>query len=124
MPRSKWLDPKRIAHGIRWRLARLRAEQRVAKRRELERKGDLFRQAVLEHYGVENVDDLDPTRRMWADFTLSSVERGVAAVEMMGGEPAFRGKRVLDVGCAQGGFVVAASRLMISGYWPDLRPKS
>jgi SAM-dependent methyltransferase len=27
---------------------------------------------------------------------------------MMGGPPAFRGKRVLDVGCAQGGFVVAA----------------
>jgi 2-polyprenyl-3-methyl-5-hydroxy-6-metoxy-1,4-benzoquinol methylase len=110
MPRSKWLDPKRIAHGIRWRLARLQAEKRAAKRPVLEAKGDLFRQAVLEHYGVDSVDDLDPTRRMWADFTLSSVERGISAVEMMGGEAAFKGKRVLDVGCAQGGFVVAASR--------------
>jgi 2-polyprenyl-3-methyl-5-hydroxy-6-metoxy-1,4-benzoquinol methylase len=65
---------------------------------------------VLEHYGVNSLDELDPTRRMWADFTLSSVERGMAAVAMIGGEAAFRGKRVLDVGCAQGGFVVAASR--------------
>lgn len=82
----------------------------MAKRPVIEPTGDQFCRAVFEHYGIESLDDLDPTRRMWADFTLSSVERGVAAVEMMGGEAAFKGKRVLDVGCAQGGFVVAASR--------------
>jgi len=80
------------------------------KRPVLEPSGDQFRQAVLEHYGVQDLDHLDPTRRMWADFTLGSVERGATAVEMMGGATAFKGKRVLDVGCAQGGFAVAAAR--------------
>ena len=45
---------------------------------------------------------------MWAEFTLTSAERGWQAVERMGGPKAFRGRRVLDVGCAYGGFLVAA----------------
>ncbi|MGH8957310.1 MAG: class I SAM-dependent methyltransferase [Acidimicrobiia bacterium] len=109
MPRSKYLDPKRMIHGVRWRMARRKAA-RAPKPARLEPTGDQFRRAVFEHYGVDNLDDLDPTHRMWADFTLSSVDRGTAAVAMMGGEAAVGGKRVLDVGCAQGGFVVAASR--------------
>lgn len=108
--RNKWLDPRRIAHGVRWRVDRLRNDRRLAKRPVLEPTGNRFRTAVLAHYGVEGPDDLEPTRRMWADFTLGSVGRGVTAVEMMGGKEAFKGKRVLDVGCAQGGFVVAAAR--------------
>lgn len=89
-------------------MARRKAD-RAQKPARLEPTGDQFQRAVFEHYGVDSLDDLDPTHRMWADFTLSSVDRGTAAVAMMGGEAAFRGKRVLDVGCAQGGFVVAAS---------------
>ena len=99
-----------MLHGLRWRWARLKAERQALKPTRLEATGDQFRRAVLDHYGVDSLDELDPTRRMWADFTLSSVDRGMAAVAMMGGEAAFQGKRVLDVGCAQGGFVIAASR--------------
>ena len=99
-----------MVHGVRWRLAKLKGERRVQQPTRLEPNGNLFRRAVLDHYGVDGLDELDATRRMWADFTLSSVDRGMAAVAMMGGEAAFRGKRVLDVGCAQGGFVIAASR--------------
>ena len=99
-----------MIHGVRWRLARRKAERGAPKAIRLEPTGDQFRRAVLKHYGVGNLDELDATRRMWADFTLSSVDRGMAAVAMMGGAAAVRGKRVLDVGCAQGGFVVAASR--------------
>jgi len=46
---------------------------------------------------------------MWLDFSLSSVERGRYAVAAMGGRSVFRAARVLDVGCAYGGFLVAAS---------------
>jgi 2-polyprenyl-3-methyl-5-hydroxy-6-metoxy-1,4-benzoquinol methylase len=99
-----------MIHGVRWRLARLKAERQTPKPIRLEPTGDRFRRAVLDHYGVASLDDLDPTRRMWADFTLSSPQRGADAVAMMGGAQAFAGKRVLDVGCAQGGFVVAAAK--------------
>ena len=108
MVRSKWLNPKRIAHGIRWRWARFQQARHRPRPQVLEPTGDRFRASVLDHYGVRSIDELDPTRRMWADFTLSSPQRGADAVAMMGGPAAFRGKRVLDVGCAQGGFVVAA----------------
>ena len=55
---------------------------------------------------TDRVDD--PTVQMWIDFTLSSVERGRQAVASMGGIEAFAGRKVLDVGCAYGGFLVAA----------------
>jgi 2-polyprenyl-3-methyl-5-hydroxy-6-metoxy-1,4-benzoquinol methylase len=99
-----------MVHGVRWRLARMRANRREPKPIRLEPTGDRFRQAVLNHYGVDSLDDLDATHRMWADFTLSSPQRGADAMAMMGGAQAFAGKRVLDVGCAQGGFVVVAAR--------------
>jgi SAM-dependent methyltransferase len=47
---------------------------------------------------------------MWIDFTLTSVERGRQAVQTMGGSAAFAGRAVLDVGCAYGGFLVAAAK--------------
>ena len=47
---------------------------------------------------------------MWADFTLTAVDRGFHAVNALGGQHAFKGKRVLDVGCGYGGFLVAAAR--------------
>lgn len=50
-----------------------------------------------------------PTVQMWLDFALSSAERGRAAVGLLGGRQAVKGKRVLDVGCAYGGFLVAAA---------------
>jgi SAM-dependent methyltransferase len=65
---------------------------------------------VLEYYGVTDTADLPATQRMWADFTLSAAERGFTAVGMLGGSYAVRGKRVLDVGCGYGGFLVAAGR--------------
>lgn len=110
MARSKWIDPKRIAHGVSWRYQRWRGERRLRPSIDLSANGSSFRESVLAHYGVTDVDELDATRRMWADFTLGSVDRGALAVQRMGGPRAFAGKSVLDVGCAQGGFVVAASR--------------
>ena len=46
---------------------------------------------------------------MWAEFTLTSAERGWRAIELLGGARGFRGKRVLDVGAAYGGFLAAAA---------------
>ncbi|MBK5268939.1 MAG: class I SAM-dependent methyltransferase [Acidimicrobiia bacterium] len=107
--RSKWLQPARIAHGLKWR-----TEAFLASRRHPDPQGpplpsgNSFQVAVLESFGVADIDELDPTQRMWAEFTLTSVERGWHAIESMGGPKAFRGKRVLDVGSAYGGFLVAA----------------
>jgi 2-polyprenyl-3-methyl-5-hydroxy-6-metoxy-1,4-benzoquinol methylase len=71
--------------------------------------GNSFQSKVLSSYEVEDIVDLDPTRQMWAEFTLTSAERGWRAIEMLGGPRNFRGKRVLDVGAAYGGFLVAAA---------------
>ena len=107
--RSKWLDPARIAHGVKWR-----TEALLARRRPPEATNPptpvtkTFETAVLASFGVTDIQELDPTNKMWAEFTLSSVQRGWQAVERMGGAKAFRGRRVLDVGCAYGGFLVAA----------------
>ena len=46
---------------------------------------------------------------MWLDFALSSVARGRQVVATMGGRPVFGGRRVIDIGCAYGGFLVAAA---------------
>ena len=68
-----------------------------------------FQTTVLASYAVDDIKKLDPTKQMWAEFTLTSAERGWRAIEMLGGPGGFRGKRVLDVGAAYGGFLVAAS---------------
>ena len=107
--RSKWLDPARMAHGVKWRTADFLAKRRPAEPTSsptpLTRSFDA---AVLDSFGVKEITELDPTAKMWAEFTLTSVERGWRAVERLGGPRAFRGRRVLDVGCAYGGFLVAA----------------
>ena len=71
--------------------------------------GNSFQTSVLATYEVEDIVDLDPTRQMWAEFTLTSAERGWRAIEMLGGPMGFRGKSVLDVGAAYGGFLAAAA---------------
>jgi len=70
--------------------------------------GETFKAAALQRYKVDTDRVEDPTVQMWIDFTLSSVERGRQAVASMGGMEAFAGRKVLDVGCAYGGFMVAA----------------
>ena len=108
--RSKWLDPARITHGLRWRSEALRARlgPPVPSGAPVAH-GNSFQSKVLSSYEVEDIVDLDPTRQMWAEFTLTSAERGWRAIEMLGGPRGFRGKRVLDVGSAYGGFLVAAA---------------
>ncbi|MGQ0847994.1 MAG: class I SAM-dependent methyltransferase [Actinomycetota bacterium] len=71
--------------------------------------GDSFRRAVLHRYGVVTDKVDDPIVQMWLDFSLSSVERGRYAVSAMGGPRVFRNRGVMDVGCAYGGFLVAAA---------------
>ena len=70
--------------------------------------GDTFKAAALARLRVDTDRVDDPTVQMWIDFSLSSVERGRQAVASMGGIEAFAGRNVLDVGCAFGGFLVAA----------------
>ena len=70
--------------------------------------GDTFRAAALRRLKVDTDRVDDPTLQMWLDFSLSSVERGRHAVASMGGIEVFAGRKVLDVGCAYGGFLVAA----------------
>ncbi len=43
---------------------------------------------------------------------------------MMGGPNAFAGKRVLDVGCAKGGIVVAASKAGRARWWASMSTRS
>jgi 2-polyprenyl-3-methyl-5-hydroxy-6-metoxy-1,4-benzoquinol methylase len=68
-----------------------------------------FRQAILDRYGISSDKVDDPTVQMWVDFSLSSVDRGRQAVAAMGGRSSFARRQVLDVGCAYGGFLVAAA---------------
>jgi len=107
--RSKWLDPARIAHGLRWRSEALRARLERVPTSAPVAQGHTFQTTVLASYAVEDIKELDPTKQMWAEFTLTSAERGWRAIEMLGGPRSFRGKRVLDVGSAYGGFLVAAA---------------
>ena len=65
---------------------------------------------MLAHYGVDDSSRLPDPQKMWADFTLTAAERGFNAVGMLGGAFSLKGKRVLDVGCGYGGFLVAAGR--------------
>lgn len=83
--------------------------RKVVRRLRRRPQGDRFEAAALGRYGVETRTVDDPTVQMWIDFTLGSVERGRQAVTAMGGRPAFGGRSVLDVGCAYGGFLVAAT---------------
>ena len=83
--------------------------RKLARHRRRVSPGSSFQAAALRRYGVASPQVDDPTVQMWLDFTLSSVERGRAAVAAMGGTAAFSGRRVLDVGCAYGGFLVAAA---------------
>jgi 2-polyprenyl-3-methyl-5-hydroxy-6-metoxy-1,4-benzoquinol methylase len=70
--------------------------------------GNTFKAAALRRLNVDTDRVDDPTLQMWLDFSLSSVERGRHAVASMGGIAVFAGRKVLDVGCAYGGFLVAA----------------
>ena len=68
-----------------------------------------FRAEIYRRYGVSSPEEItDPTVRMWLDFSLNSVDRGRDAVRRMGGRSVFKDRDVLDVGCAYGGFLVAA----------------
>ena len=84
--------------------------RRLGFRRPPPASGSAFSDAVYLRYGLEpGAPAPSETVQMWLDFSLSSVDRGRYAVTAMGGSSVFRGARVLDVGCAYGGFLVAAS---------------
>lgn len=96
---------RRIGAGVDWRIRA--AYRRLRSRRSV---SSTFRSEILRRYGVESAEELsDPTVRMWLDFALSTVERGREAVRRMGGHGTFSKREVLDVGCAYGGFLVAAN---------------
>lgn len=98
------LTPRRVAAGLAWRGKRLRHRLLPPPA-----PGASFREGVLARFGVGSASEVsDPTVGMWLEFALSSLERGRQAVWRMGGTGAFFRRRVLDVGCAYGGFLVAA----------------
>lgn len=82
--------------------------RRVLRRLRRRPPGETFKAAALKRYNVDSEQVDDPTLQMWIDFTLSSVDRGRQAVAALGGPSAFRSRSVLDVGCAYGGFLIAA----------------
>ena len=82
---------------------------RIRRRRIRNAPGVSFQNAVLADFGVDDFDQIrNPTRRMHAEFQLSSILRGRNTVRSISELTTFTGKRVLDVGCAYGGFLVAA----------------
>ncbi|MDH3398063.1 MAG: hypothetical protein OEM81_09560, partial [Acidimicrobiia bacterium] len=84
--------------------------RRLGFRRPSPASGKEFADAVYVRYGLQAGDNApNETVQMWLDFALSSVERGRSAVAAMGGRSVFGAARVLDVGCAYGGFLVAAA---------------
>lgn len=85
------------------------ALRKLGLRKPRQAPGSAFTEAIRGRFGLgPDEDPVDDTERMWFDFSLSSVDRGRYVVTAMGGPAAFRGKHVLDVGCAYGGFLVAA----------------
>src|ERR1700730_1067049 len=60
--------------------------------------------------GVRDWSALDPTRRMWFDYALSTNVRGNALVDVLELGGPMRGRRYLDIGCGFGGCLVAAAR--------------
>lgn len=84
--------------------------RRLGFRRPPPASGRAFSDAVYLRYGLQPGEPVpNETVQMWLDFSLTSVDRGRYAVAALGGPSLFRGARVLDVGCAYGGFLVAAS---------------
>ncbi len=53
---------------------------------------------------------LDPVRRMWFDYALSTNARGDELMDLIESRLPLRGRRYLDIGCGFGGFLVAAGR--------------
>jgi 2-polyprenyl-3-methyl-5-hydroxy-6-metoxy-1,4-benzoquinol methylase len=109
------LEPRAL-NTLRWATVQLENRRRrggaateLGHGPALRPKGHRFQEAILGQFGLTSVDQAaSATQRMWIDFALSTVDRGRDAVASMGGPEAFRGKRVLDLGCAYGGFLIAA----------------
>lgn len=81
---------------------------------------DLLR-GLEKHYG----DDPTPILRQHLDFATSSRERGAWVLDTIERRTGidFRGKRVLDVGCAYAGFVIEAAQRGASAWGVEISRK-
>ncbi len=70
---------------------------------------------------VADWESLDPVRRMWFDYALSTNARGEELMDLIESRLPLRGRRYLDIGCGFGGFLVAAGRrgALCTGIEPD-----
>ena len=69
--------------------------------------GGRFPRAVRRHFSPNKGH---PMYDIWLEFALSTNRRGLAAVETVQRYTSVPGKRVLDVGCAYGGFAIAFAK--------------
>ncbi len=75
----------------------------------LSKSGTSFKEGLARRFQIDDLAKVrDPTKKMWLDFALSSVDRGRNAMRMVSSFAPIKGKKVLDVGCAYGGFLIAA----------------
>jgi len=90
--------------------SRVRQRYRIGKR---------FLEAVRRHFPA-NVGH--PMYDTWLEFALSTNVRGEAAAEMVKGYRSVSGSRVLDIGCAYGGFPIAFARSGAEAVGIDINP--
>ena len=73
--------------------------------------GSRFEELLKKRFEVNNLNDVtEPTKKMWLDFALSTVDRGTYVKNIISEYCKIKNKRYLDVGCGYGGFLLAFSR--------------
>lgn len=82
-----------------------------AKEQKLPIKESGFEALLKQNWGIGDLEDVkDPMAKMGLHFSLSTVERGEGAKNLISQYIIIKGKRYLDVGCAYGGFLIAFKR--------------
>lgn len=93
--------------------------RRDAGTRERFRIGGRFLKAIRRHFRSNAGHPMYDT---WLEFALSTNVRGEAAVELVKGYRSICGSRVLDIGCAYGGFPIAFARSGGEAVGIDINP--
>jgi|GEM_PF-3546760 len=86
---------------------------------------DRFIEELNKRYKITDPQQLDGLRLQNYSFASDTRDRGFKFIESMEKEAGFdfRGARVLDVGCAYGGFCIEAAKKGAMAYGIDLDPK-
>lgn len=93
--------------------------QRDSRVRQRHRIGKRFLRAIRRHFRSHAGHPMYDT---WLEFALSTNVRGDAAVDIIKGYRSICGSRVLDIGCAYGGFPIAFARSGGEAVGIDINP--